>query len=268
VSDLSPEIDTSRPHSARVYDYLVGGKNNFAADRAIAEKVLQKSPNARIAPRENRAFLGRAVEFLVKDAGLRQFLDIGTGLPTANNVHEVAQAVAPESRIVYVDRDPLVIVHARALLTSSPEGKTDYIQADVRDPGAILASAAVHETLDFSQPVGLLLVGILHLLADEDKPAEIVATLLDALPKGSYLVASHLTTEHDRERTAAGQAVMREAGITMQKRDSDVFAEIAFSGVKLVPPGVVLVTEWHPDDTGPRPSPAEVSIYGGVGRKE
>jgi hypothetical protein len=268
--DLPPEIDTSRPHSARVYDSLIGGKNNFAADRAIVEKVLKKSPNARIAPRENRAFLVRAVRFLARDVGLRQFLDLGTGLPTANNVHEVAQSVAPESRIVYVDNDPLVLAHARALLTSAPEGKTAYIQADVRDPRAILTAPATRETLDFSRPVGLLLVGLLHLLADEDKPAEIVATLLDALPPGSYLVASHLTTEHDRERTAAGQAVLRDAGITMQKRDSDVFAKIAFSGpgLTLVPPGVVLVTEWRPADDGPRPSPAEVSIYGGVARKD
>ncbi len=229
--------------------------------------MLRKSPNARIAPRENRAFLGRAVRFLTDEAGLRQFLDIGTGLPTANSVHEVAQAVEPSSRIVYVDNDPLVLVHARALLTSDPRGRTAYIQADARDPDAILTAPATVELLDFSQPIGLLLVGLLHLLADADKPTEIVATLLNALPSGSYLVASHLTTEHDRERTAAGQAVMRDAGITMQKRDSDVFAEIAFTSLELVPPGVVLVSEWRPSDDSPRPAPAEVNIYGGVARK-
>ena len=267
MPDLPPEIDTSRPHPARIYDCLIGGKNNFAADRETVAKVLEKSPNARIAPRENRAFLGRAVRFLTAEAGLRQFLDIGTGLPTTNNVHEVAQSIAPSSRIVYVDNDPLVLVHARALLTSAPQGRTAYIEADIRDPEAILTAPATVEVLDFSQPVGLLLVGILHLLADADQPAEIVARLVDALPSGSYLVASHLTTEHDRERTAAGQAVMRGAGVTMQKRDSDVFAEIAFTGLKLVPPGVVLVSEWRPEGDSPRPSPAEVSIYGGVARK-
>jgi len=267
MPDLPPEIDTSRPHPARIYDCLIGGKNNFAADRETVAKVLEKSPNARIAPRENRAFLGRAVRFLTAEAGLRQFLDIGTGLPTTNNVHEVAQSIAPSSRIVYVDNDPLVLVHARALLTSAPQGRTAYIEADIRDPEAILTAPATVEVLDFSQPVGLLLVGILHLLADADQPAEIVARLVDALPSGSYLVASHLTTEHDRERTAAGQAVMRDAGVTMQKRDSDVFAEIAFAGLKLVPPGVVLVSEWRPEGDSPRPSPAEVSIYGGVARK-
>jgi hypothetical protein len=267
VSELPPEIDTSRPHPARVYDYLIGGTSSFAADRETVAKVLAKSPNARIAPRENRAFLGRAVRFLTADVGLRQFLDIGTGLPTTNAVHEVAQAIEPSSRIVYVDNDPLVLVHAHALLTSAPEGRTAYIHADFRDPEAILAAPATRELLDFGQPVGLMLLGILHLLADADKPAEMVATLLNALPSGSYLVASHLTTEHDGERTAAGQAVMRDAGITMQKRDSGVFAEIAFSGLDLVPPGVVLVSEWRPDGSRPRPSPAEVSIYGGVARK-
>jgi S-adenosyl methyltransferase len=267
MSDLPPEIDTSRPHPARIYDYLIGGKNNFAADRETVAKVLIKSPNARIAPRENRAFLGRAVQFLTAEVGLRQFLDIGTGLPTTNSVHEVAQAIDPTSRIVYVDNDPLVLVHARALLTSAPEGRTAYIQADIRDPKSILTAPPVRELLDFSQPVGLLLVGILHLLADADNPAEIVATLLNAMPSGSYLVASHLTTEHDRERTAAGQAVMRDAGITMQKRDSDVFADIAFNGLELVPPGVVLVSEWRPEGSQPRPSPAEVSVYGAVARK-
>jgi hypothetical protein len=267
MADLPPEIDTSRPHSARVYDYLIGGENNFAVDRETAAKVLLKSPNARIAPRENRAFLGRAVRFLTAEAGLRQFLDIGAGLPTANNVHQVAQAAEPSCRIVYVDNDPLVLVHARTLLTSALAGRTTYIEADVRDPEAILAAPAARELLDFSQPVGLLLVGLLHLLADADKPAEIVATLLDAVAPGSYLVASHLTTEHDRERTAAGQAVMRDAGMTMQKRDSGVFAEIAFSGLELVPPGVVLVSEWRPEGSQLRPPPAEVNIYGGVARK-
>jgi hypothetical protein len=267
MADQVPEIDTSRPHPARVYDYLIGGQNNFAADRETAAQILLKSPNARIAPRENRAFLGRAVRFLAADAGLRQFLDIGSGLPATGNVHEVAQSVAPSCRIVYTDCDPLVLVHARALLTSAPQGRTAYLQADIRDPETILTAPATRDLLDFSQPVGLLLLGILHLLADADKPADIVAALVDGLPPGSYVVASHLTTQHDRERTAAGQAVMRDAGMTMQKRDSDVFAGLAFSGLDLVPPGVVLVSEWRPEASPPRPTPAEVNIYGGVARK-
>jgi hypothetical protein len=174
MSDLPPEIDTSRPHPARVYDALIGGTSNFAVDRETVARVLEKSPNARIAPRENRSFLGRAVRFLTAEAGLRQFLDIGSGLPTANSVHQVAQAIEPSSRIVYVDNDPLVLVHARALLTSAPGGRTAYIQADARDPEAIVTAPAALELLDFSQPVGLLLVGLLHLLADADSPAEIV----------------------------------------------------------------------------------------------
>jgi S-adenosyl methyltransferase len=250
-----------------MYDYLIGGKNHFAADRETAAEVLRNSPHVRIAARENRAFLGRTVRYLAGEAGIRQFLDIGTGLPTTDNVHEVAQAVAPSSRVVYVDNDPLVLAHARALLASSPRGQTAYIDADFRDPSSILSSPAVRDVLDFGQPVALMLVAILHFVPDEDTPGKVIATLLDALPAGSYLVASHLTTEHDPARTAAGQATMRGAGIAMQKRDADEFARIAFSGLDLVPPGVVLVSEWRPEGDGPRPAPAEVSCYGAVGRK-
>ncbi|HEY0933307.1 MAG TPA: SAM-dependent methyltransferase [Trebonia sp.] len=267
LPDLPAEIDTARPHSARMYDYFIGGKDHFAADRETAAEVLRHSPYVQIAARENRAFLGRAVRYLAAEAGIRQFLDIGTGLPTTNNVHQVAQEIAPASRIVYVDNDPLVLAHARALLTSSPEGRTAYINADIRDPATILSDPATREVLDFSQPVALMLVAVLHFVPDESKPAHIIATLLDALPAGSYLVASHLTTEHDQDATAAGQQVMRRAGITMQKRDSDEFARLAFSGLELVPPGVVLVSEWRSTALTPSPSPFEVNCYGGVARK-
>jgi hypothetical protein len=267
MSDLPPEIDTSRPHSARMYDYFIGGKNHFAADRATADEVLKHSPYVPVAARENRAFLGRAVSYLAGEAGIRQFLDIGTGLPTTNNVHQVAQQVGPESRVVYVDNDPLVLAHARALLTSAPEGRTAYIDADLRDPAAILADPATREVLDFSQPVALMLVAILHFMPDETRPAHAIATLLDALPRGSYLVASHLTTDHDADAATAGQRVMRGAGIPMQKRGADEFARLAFPGLELVPPGVVLVSEWRPDGLGPRPAPFEVNCYGGVARK-
>ena len=262
-----PEIDTSRPHPARIYDYTLGGKNHFAADREVADKALASWPTARIAARENRAFLGRAVRYLAGEAGITQFLDIGTGLPATGSVHEVAQEIAPSSRVVYVDNDPLVLAHARALLTSSPEGRTAYIQADLRDPRAILNSAVTREVLDFSQPIALMLVAILHFIPDEDKPAEILKTLLHALPPGSYLTASHVTGEHNREETAAARDVNRSAGITLGTRDSDEFAQLAFSGLELVPPGVVLVSEWRPEDEGPRPLPSEVSAYCGVARK-
>jgi hypothetical protein len=160
------EINTSEPHPARIYDYFIGGKNHFAADRETAAEVLRRSPAAHIAARENRSFLGRAVSYLTAEAGVRQFLDIGTGLPTTDNVHEVAQAIVPSARVVYVDNDPLVLAHARALLTSSEEGRTAYIHADLRSPGEILSSPVVLEVLDFSQPVALMLVGILHFLED------------------------------------------------------------------------------------------------------
>jgi hypothetical protein len=262
-----PEIDTSRPHSARMYDYYLGGKDHFAADREAAAKVLAAFPSVRTASRENRAFLGRAVRYLAGQAGIRQFLDIGAGLPSAGNVHEVAQSVAPSSRVVYADNDPLVLTHARALLASGPEGRTAYIHADLRQPDKILIHPATRDVLDFTQPVALMLLAILHLIPDEDKPAEIVATLLDALPPGSYLVASHGTPEHDPSAAAGAARAFREAGIPFHLRDTGDFARLAFSGLELVPPGVVLVSEWRPEGTGPRPTPAEVGWYGGVARK-
>jgi hypothetical protein len=261
-----PEIDISRAHSARMYDYYLGGKNNFAADREAAEKVIQIWP-ARIAAREGRKFLGRTVRYLAAEAGITQFLDIGTGLPTANPVHEVAQAVTPSARVVYVDNDPLVLAHARALLTSSPEGRTAYIHADLRDPESILNDPVTQSVLDFNRPIALMLVAVVHFVLDEDKPAELIKTLVDALPSGSYVVASHITMEHNPDGLAAGQRAYRGAGVSAQARDSAHFAELAFAGLDLMPPGVVLVSEWRPDDDGPRPSPAEVSFYGGVARK-
>jgi hypothetical protein len=261
-----PEIDTSKPHPARMYDYYLGGKNHFAADRETAEMGLATWRAGRVAARENRAFLGRAVRFLVAEAGITQFLDIGTGLPTTNNVHEVAQAIEPSARVVYADNDPLVLAHARALLTSSPEGRTAYIQADLRDPQSILSDPAVREVLDFSQPIALMLVAVLHFVPDEFKPAQIMATLLDALPPGSYLVASHITGEHDPVGPATGARAYRAAGLPAQLRDADQFADLAFPGLELVPPGVTLVSEWRPQGSGPRPTPAEVSWYGGVAK--
>src|SRR5215469_5919390 len=263
----APSIDISRPHPARMYDYYIGGKNHFAADRATADKALAHWPSGRTGLRENRKFLGRAVRYLAAEAGIRQFLDIGSGLPATDNVHEVAQRAAPTSRVVYVDNDPMVLTHARALLTSSTEGRTAYLHADMRDPQAILAAELVQDVLDFTRPVALMLVAVLHFLSDEERPEKVVGTLLDALPAGSYLVASHITMEHDPVAVAGGQRAYREAGLPMHVRDADQFARLAFSGLEMVPPGVVLVSEWRPDTTGPRPTPAEVSCYGGIGRK-
>ena len=264
---MVPEIDTSRPHSARVYDYYLGGKNHFAADRVVADQVAQIWPSVRTGAREQRKFLGRAVRFLAGEAGIRQFLDIGTGLPTTDNVHEIAQQIAPSAHIVYTDNDPLVLAHARALLTSAPEGRTAYVHADLRNPADILARPETRGTLDFSQPIALMLVGILPFLVDEDKPAEIIATLVGALPPGSYLVSSHVTSDHAPKALGAMENAFLRSGMNGQMRDSDEFAELAFTGLQLVPPGVTLVSEWRPDSDAPRPTPAEVSVYGGVARK-
>jgi S-adenosyl methyltransferase len=265
--DVPPYIDASRPHPARMYDYYIGGKNHFAADRALADKALASWPAGRIGLRENRAFLGRVVRYLAAEAGIRQFLDLGSGLPATNNVHEVAQEFAPSSRVVYVDNDPVVLAHARALLTSAPEGRTAYLQADIRDPADILSSSVVRSVLDFSQPIALMLVAMLHFLPDEEKPSEIIGTLLGALPAGSYLAASHITAEHDPVGVGGGQQAYTDAGIPMQSRDADDFASLMFGGLEMVPPGVVLVSEWRRDSPGPLPSAAEVSCYGGVARK-
>ena len=264
---VQPKIDTSRPHPARVYNYLLGGKDNFAIDRETAEMVMQSWGTARAAARENRAFLGRAVRYLVAEAGIRQFLDIGTGLPSANNVHEVAQAIVPECRVVYVDNDPIVLAHARALLASSPQGRTAYIDADARQPERILADPLTLGTLDFSQPVALMLVAILHFIPDEDHPAAMVATLLGALAPGSYLVATHVTPEYDPDVLAGAGRVYQSRGLAGQLRTADEFAELAFAGLEMVEPGVVPVSEWRPDGSGPHPLRAEVNANAGVARK-
>ena len=258
-------IDMTRPHPARRYDYWLGGKDNFQADRDAAEAIAAVFPHIRTAARENRAFMRRAVSHLAAEAGIRQFLDIGTGLPTANNVHDVAQGIAPESRIVYVDNDPLVLTHARALLTSSEQGATAYIDADVRTPEKILFDPAVRDTLDFSQPVALLLVAILHFVEDSDDPYGIVKQLLAALPAGSYLVLSHATFDPlDPETIAAMNAVNE--GIT-PRFCPRALAEVSrfFDGLDLLEPGIVSVSDWRPEP-GPRPTPAEATGYGAVAR--
>src|SRR5215813_1674854 len=188
-----PAFDTSVAHQARMYDYWLGGKDNFAADRKAAVEALAAYPGMAHLARANRAFLGRLIRCLAGEAGIRQFLDIGTGIPTANNTHQVAQEVAPESRVVYVDYDPVVLSHARALLTSTPEGATDYIDADLRDPGSILEKAA--RTLDFTKPVAVTMLAILHAIGDEEDPYGIVAKIMEALPSGSYLAISHLPSD-------------------------------------------------------------------------
>jgi hypothetical protein len=268
--DMGPaEIDISRSHPARTWDYYLGGKDNFAADRAVADKVIAAWPGMRVSARESRKFIGRAVQYLAGEAGIDQFLDIGSGLPTASNVHEVAQAINPAARVVYVDNDPLVLVHARALLASSPEGKCAYIQADLRDPEAILSAPATQATLDFTRPIALILVAVVHFLLAEDEPAWIIKTLVDALPSGSYVVASHGSTEYGTQEEAdVVIRLIQASGVRIATRDSTDFGNLVFDGLSLVAPGVVLLPEWRPNPNGgPRPGAREVGTNAGVARK-
>jgi len=256
-------LDTSVAHPARVYDYWLGGKDNFAADREAAERVLAVTPGLRFRVRANRAFLGRATRYLAADAGIRQFLDIGTGIPTGDNTHEVAQRAAPDSRAAYVDNDPIVLLHAQALLRSTPQGATDYLQADLRDPEMILDRAA--SVLDFGQPVAIMLLGVLHLIQDSEDPWGIVARLMAAVPPGSYLTISHpaIDTHHAQ---AEAQRVYNERVSTPQTLRTREQVARFFTGLELVEPGLVQVHQWRPDPGDFAPE-GVVSAHGAVGRK-
>jgi hypothetical protein len=250
-------------HVARVYDYLLGGKDNFAADREAAEQAMRINPDIVSTARANRAFLIRTTSYLASQAGIRQFLDIGSGMPTNNNIHEVAQSITPESRIVYVDHDPIVSTHARALLSSAPEGATDYLEADLREPGKILAEAA--RTLDFSRPVAIMLISILHLILDRDDPYDLVSQLVNAVVPGSYVVISHAASDIDTG-----------AMISMANRLNELMAQQAvprthhevaafFAGLDLVEPGLVRVPEWRPASVSD--SAVRAQMWGAVARK-
>jgi hypothetical protein len=257
------DIDATVAHSARFWNYLLGGKDNYAVDREVAKQVLAVIPSLRDTVRAERRFLIRAVRHLV-GVGIRQFLDIGTGLPTANNTHEVAQAAAPESRVVYVDNDPLIMAHARALLTTTPEGATSYVHADIRDPDVILREAA--RTMDFTQPVGLMLLGILNFITDTEEAHEIVHRLVAALPSGSYLVISHPTAEIDGDAMTEAMRLWNDSGAApIVARDPDQLV-CFFDGVELLEPGVVSCSLWRPD-------PSEIGVpkpvfhFSGIGKK-
>ena len=256
-------MNTGIPHPARVYDYFLGGKDNFEADRTAGEAAIKAFPKTAESARASRAFLRRVVYFLAEGAGIRQFLDIGTGLPSGQNVHEVAQSAAPEARIVYVDNDPIVLRHAQALLTSTREGVTSYLDADVRDPEKILDQAAA--TLDFSQPVALLLMGILHSVEDRSDPHGIVRKLVDALPGGSYLAISHLTADIYPELTQFAAALNeRKLEGPLVLRD---LAQVTsfFDGLEIVEPGVVQLSKWRPRSA--EEASAAAALWGGVARK-
>ncbi len=256
-----PEFDTSTPHIARIYDYWLGGKDNFAADREAAEHAMASSPTVVPGVHANRRFLGRTVRFMA-EAGIRQFLDIGTGIPTANNTHEVAQSVAPDARVVYVDNDPIVLSHARALLKSTT-APTAYIEADARDTGKILAEAA--RILDFGPPVGLMLIAILHCIPDEDGPYQLVRDLVDAVPAGSFLAVSHPALDQVAVAAQAQNSLTRSIGQQITFRTK---AEVTrfFDGLELTGPGVVPVQQWRPELLPDLNSPP-TAMWGAVGRK-
>jgi hypothetical protein len=240
-------LDTSKSHPARRYNYLLGGKDNFAADRASGDELARVVPGIRDAVRSNRAVLKRMVRYLAAEEGVRQFLDIGTGLPTADNTHEVAQAVAPECRIVYVDNDPLVLTHARALLTSNDKGATAYMEADLRDPGAIVNNTLVREKLDFTKPVAVMLIAVLHFVRDHDEATSIVQTLTDALPSGSFMAITHATWDlYNAENLAKVRALTEAGRADAWPRTREQIHQL-LRGYDIVEPGIVPATQWRPD---------------------
>jgi S-adenosyl methyltransferase len=260
-----PEIDATRPQSARVYDFLLGGKDNFGPDRAVGQALINEVPTLPAMVRAQRAFLARAVGFLAGEAGINQFLDIGTGIPTANNVHEVAGSIIPDARVLYVDNDPIVLAHARAWMTTNPVGKTAFILADLRDPQSILANPALTDTLDPTQPVALMLVGILHHLRDADDPFGVVSTLVDWLPAGSYVTIAAPASDFDVEAMKTLSSTAERSGIPYVARSREEI-ERFFTGLDLIEPGVAPILGWRPD---PDTSTDVDSVFGwaGVARK-
>ncbi|MFF2652873.1 SAM-dependent methyltransferase [Streptomyces sp. NPDC058045] len=262
--DVAARLVTTQPHTARIWNYWLGGKDHYAVDQAAGDQIRQLHPGIGEYARADRLFLGRAVRHLVSDCGIRQFLDIGTGLPSADNTHEVAQRLAPESRVVYVDNDPLVLVHARALLTSTPEGRTDYLDQDLRNVDAILERA--RETLDFSQPVALMLLGVVIFVEDDEEAYGIVRRLMDALPAGSHLVLSHTITSAAMPDVDEAVAFWNENGTPKLTQRTPERVERFFDGLELLEPGVVSCNRWRPTPDM-ADLPEEVAMYGGVARK-
>ncbi len=260
----APGFDTSVAHPARIWDYFLGGKDNFTADRVAAQGVLEVMPAMAMVARAGRAFLAAAVHYLATDRGIGQFLDIGTGLPTANNTHEVAQRANEQARIVYVDNDPIVLTHARALLTSDPRGETAYISADIQDTDTILREAVL--TLDFTQPVAVMLLAILHFIPDSDDPHGIVARLMQAVPSGSYLVISHASSDIMAQTVAAGAETYNELSAVSIHLRTEAQMNQFFTGLELVPPGVTPLGRWRTGQANIGALPL-LPTYTAVGRK-
>ena len=267
MGDQGPDLGLDRAHGARIYDYVLGGKDNYELDRKAAEASLAAWPAMGISMRANRAFMHRVGRFLAAERGIRQFLDIGTGIPTKPNLHEVVQAVAPEARIVYVDNDPIVLAHARALMTSTPQGRTDYIDADMRDPDAILDAPQLRETLDLDQPTALTLIAMLHFIEDDEEAFRVVRRVIDVLPSGSYFAATIATDEFAPEPLAGVRAEYHAHGEALRFRTKAQALQF-FEGLQLEDPGLVQVHKWRPDpDCIGRIGDADVAMYGAVGRK-
>jgi hypothetical protein len=262
----SAELNTNVPHSARIYDYLLGGKDNFAADRQAAAGITEDWPHLAISMRANRAYMARQAHFIAAELGVRQFLDIGAGLPTAPNLHEVVQSVAPESRVMYVDNDPIVLVHARALLAGSPQGRTAYLDADLHDPDAIVTSAQFIETFELTEPVAVSLIAILQFIVDEAEAHRIIDTLMAPLPSGSVLALSTVTADSAPEEVTKGVAAYVARGIQEKARDRAEVEDL-FRGFELIDPGVALVNRWRPDEAAHAFPDEHVHMYGGVARK-
>ena len=259
-----PGVNINVPHSARIYDYWLGGKDNFAVDRAVGDAMIKAIPGMRYMAGENRRFVHRAARVLVAKEGIRQFLDIGTGIPTRPNLHEVAQRIAPETRVVYADNDPIVLSHARALMISTDEGRSEYISADLRDPAALLDDPLLRDTLDFDKPIGLTMIAILMLLADADDPWSQVATLRDAMPSGSCLAITHPTADFNAEEVGEAVAAATDAGMTLVMRPREA-VERFFGDWELLEPGLCPVSVWRPDE--PVDDPEAAYYWAGVARK-
>ncbi|MCW2935749.1 MAG: hypothetical protein JWM19_6711 [Actinomycetia bacterium] len=264
IAEERPPYDTTVAHPARVYNYWLGGKDHFAADREVGEQTKAAYPDIVTGVRAQRSFLASAVRYLVTQAGVRQFLDIGTGLPAANNTHEVAQSLAPDSRVVYVDNDQMVLAHARALLTSTPEGACAYLDADIRDTGSVLAAAS--GLLDFSQPIAVILIGILHLIPDSDNPADIIARLIKAVPAGSWLAIAHPASDVAADQVATMTSRYNQRVSTAATLRTHAEISAFFTGTELLAPGVVQYHQWHPGELAGN-AEGEVAAYCGLGHK-
>ena len=261
------DLRTDRAHGARIYDYILGGKDNYAVDRAAAQATVQVWPALPVHMRANREFMHRAARYLVGECGIDQFLDIGTGIPTSPNLHEVVQEVRPEARVVYTDNDPIVLAHARALMSSGARGRTAYLDSDLRDPEAILAAPQLRETLDPDRPIALMLIAVVHFIEDDDEALAVTRRIIDALPPGSYVATTIATDDFAPEMLARVRQTYLDHGETLRWRDRAT-AERFLEGLELVEPGLVQMHKWRPDcDTYDAVPEADIAMYGAVGRK-